>query len=334
MIYVGIDVHKIRSTIVALDPSTGEYAEENVHSNCEDLVAALEKLPEPFVVGVEATLFSPALTAWLRGAGMDVRLLDPQALKECSKRKRAKTDRIDAMLMARALAEGWDVECYLAEEEVLQLRALTRGRVPLVSISTKLRNCLRSLLFQQGVVLTQTDLRGAAARELVPRLIKEQFEDNVAVMAALYWSLLGNVEDALHLVGEQIKAEVARHPVASRLEKASGAGPVTALTIVAEIGRVDRFACYKHLHSYAGLTPTTHESADTRRPGHLPQECNKHLRNAVITVAQGAARCKAPNKAKTAYERTKRRCGPNTGKIAAGRKVLTDAYFLWRQVTE
>ena len=48
MIYVGIDVHKTRSTLVALDPSTGEYCECTVLTQRDELVAALMKVPEPW----------------------------------------------------------------------------------------------------------------------------------------------------------------------------------------------------------------------------------------------------------------------------------------------
>ena len=331
MIYVGIDVHKTRSTLVALDPATGEYEQTRVLTDREELVAALQQVPEPFVVGIEATLFAPAVTAWLTDAGFDVRLLDPQALLDCDTRKRAKTDRVDAMMMAKAMAQGHDVECYLAEEDVLQLRALTRERDTLVTIATMLRNKLRSLLFQRGIVLEQTDLRGQAARELVRAAI-EALPGNIALMAALFWNLLSEVEQALATTDEQIKQAVQEHPVASRVQQLCGVGPITALTIVAEIGRIERFPSYKHLFSYSGTAPTTHESGDSRQPGHLPQECNKRLRWAAVVAAQGASRCRAPNRAKSHYRRVKARCGPNTAKIAAARKILLEVYFIWWQV--
>jgi transposase len=331
MIYVGIDVHKTRSTLVALDPSTGEFDETTVHTDRDELVEALSKLPEPFVVGVEATLFSPAVTTWLTDAGFDVRLLDPQALLDCDTRKRAKTDRVDAMMMAKAMAHGHDVECYLAEDDVLQLRALTRGRETISKMSTMLRNKLRSILFQCGIVLQLSDLRGKAAAEQVPELI-ESLPGNIAVMAATFWNLLIEVEQALKTTDDQIKEEVKQHPVASRVADMSGAGPITALTIVAEIGRIDRFPSCKNLFSFGGLVPTTHQSGDTQFPGELPQQCNKRLRWAAVMAAQGAARCRAPNKAKSHYQQVKRRCGPNTAKIAAARKILVDVYFIWWQV--
>ena len=333
MIYVGIDVHKTRSTLVALDPSTGEYCECTVLTQRDELVAALLKVPEPFVVGVEATLFAPAVTAWLREAQITVVQLDPQALATYAKGRRAKNDRIDALLMAKAMAEGCDVECYLAEEEVLQLRAVTRGREVLVKISSMLRNTLRSVLFQRGTVVELSDLRGATAMELVPQLI-DALQGNVAMVAAAFWTLLGEVEQTLGSVDARIKEEVKHHPVASVVEKLPGLGPITALTVVAEIGRIDRFPSPKHLHSYAGVVPTTHESANTKMPGHLPAACNKRLRWAAVMAAQGAARRTAPNKAKSAYKQVRYRCGPNSAKIAAARKILLDIYFLWRQVVE
>ena len=331
MIYVGIDVHKTRSTLVALDPSTGEIDETTVHTDRDELVEALSKVPEPFVVGVEATLFSPAVTAWLTEAGFDVRLLDPQALLDCDTRKRAKTDRVDATMMAKALAHGHDVECYLAEDDVLQLRALTRGRETIAKMSAMLRNKLRSILFQCGIVLEASDLRGKAAAEQVPELI-ETLPGNIALMAAIFWNLLTEVAQALEATDDQIKKQVKQHAVASRVAEMSGAGPVTALAIVAEIGRIDRFPSCSNLISFSGLAPTTHQSGGTEIPGHLPLQCNKRLRWAAVIVAQGAARCKAPNKAKTHYQRVKLRCGPNTAKIAAARKILLDVYYTWWQV--
>ena len=54
MIYVGIDVHKTRSTLVALDPSTGEHDQTAVLTERDALVEALSEVPEPLVVGIEA----------------------------------------------------------------------------------------------------------------------------------------------------------------------------------------------------------------------------------------------------------------------------------------
>lgn len=331
MIYVGIDVHKTRSTLVAYDPATGDEDDTTVLTDRDELLAALEQVPEPFVVGVEATREAPAVCRWLQDAGLQPRLLDPTRLKQYAKGRRAKNDRIDARLMAQAMAEGMDVECYLAEEEVVQLRALTRGRQPLVAVATKLRNLLRALLCQGGLRLELSDLRGKAAMELMPERIG-QLEGFMATIAALYWWLLEQVEEALATVDEQIDTQVTEHPVASRLAAMPGIGPVLALTLVAEIGRIDRFASYQKLHSYAGVVPTTRESGDSSSPGALPHECNKRLRWAAVMAAQGATRCTAPNKAKSTHRQIRARKGPNTAKIAAARKVLTDVYFAWQQV--
>lgn len=332
MICVGIDVHKTTSTLVAVDPSTGEYAQEKVFTKEQDMLAVLKKVPEPLVVGVEATLLSPAVTTWLVAAGYDVRLLDPQALADCVSRRRAKTDRTDALLMARALLEGWDVECYLAGDDVRQLRALTRGREPLVKTATMYRNQLRSLLMRCGIEVQATDLCGAAGSELMEELIDNKLQNNEAIMAAQYWNQLLEAKQRLDTTDRLIAQEVKAHPVASVLEPWPGCGPITALTTVAEIGRIDRFPSHRHLHSYGGVIPTTHQSGDSTQPGHVPRECNKRLRNAAITVAQAASRSSAPNKMKTAYEQVGTRCGPNTGKMAAARKFLTDVWFTWWQV--
>jgi len=260
-----------------------------------------------------------------------VRLVHAAELARYTKAKASKTDCKDAEMMLRLMLLDQLPEAYLASEEVVQLRDLTRGRRSLVEIATRLRNLLRSTLARAGLEVNYCDLRGQAAQELVPELL-EQLPPLTGMLARTFWMLLEVLEQCLEPVNGELKSQVAQHPVARKLCELPGIGPVGALELVAEIGCIERFPDPSRLHSYAGVVPRVEQSGDSRRTGKLAHQCNRHLRGAAIRAAQGAARCRAYSEAKVTYQRVKRRCGANSAKVAGARKVLTAVMFTWREL--
>ena len=61
-----------------------------------------------------------------------------------------------------------------------------------------------------------------------------------------------------------------------------GVGPVLASIFVAEIGDVTRFTSARHLCSWAGLTPTHHESDDKVNRGHITKQGSRLVRWAAV----------------------------------------------------
>ena len=61
-----------------------------------------------------------------------------------------------------------------------------------------------------------------------------------------------------------------------------GVGPVLAAIFVAEIGDISRFKSARHLCSWAGLTPTHHESDETVRRGHITKQGSRIVRWAAV----------------------------------------------------
>jgi transposase len=59
-------------------------------------------------------------------------------------------------------------------------------------------------------------------------------------------------------------------PAVKVLTQLPGAGPFTAMVMLAEIGDVSRFGSARKLAAWAGLTPTVRGSDRTVRHGHIP----------------------------------------------------------------
>lgn len=331
MTYIAMDVHKTTSTLAYCDPATGQVGERKIYTNRTELADALEDLTGPWVVAVEAAREAPAVCNWLRECGAEIHLVNPEKLAALGKLQAAKTDLKDAMLMLHALVHGYLPKAYLAPPQVQERRAISRGRQAMRQTCTQLRNLLRTAFCHIGMQIPVSNLTGKEAREMMPQWL-EQLPQSEGFMAAHFWVLLKQVEDRIELVDADIRDHIAADEVGRALCQLPGIGPINAFGIIAEIGQIERFEHYKHLHSYAGLVPQVSQSGERRYVGELPKRCHKPLRTMAIQAAQSAIRSSSNSRAKRAFNRVKPRHGYNTAKVAAARKILTDVYFTWRGV--
>src|SRR5436853_6731950 len=74
-----------------------------------------------------------------------------------------------------------------------------------------------------------------------------------------------------------------------------GIGPLTSITILAELGDARRFSSSREAVRYAGLNITVHQSDTRRAPGHLSRQSPSALRWALFEAAQCARRHTSPD---------------------------------------
>lgn len=330
MTQMAMDVHKTRSTIAYVTPGMTEPKVVRCFSTLEGFREVLEGLPEPWVVCVESSRQSPAVVRWLRDLGVEeIHLVNAQELHRFVEGK-PKTDARDAKEMLDLKLMNRLPECYLATQAVEDQRALTRGRAFMRRMSTSVRNMIRAVLNQHGLVVQQRDLQGAAAQEKLAELLLKLGPLAQLVLGQLIM-LLRVIEESLKVVDKQINAEAAQQPAAQALMELPGIGSVLALSLVAEIGDIERFEDPEHLHSYAGLAPRADDTGDYSGPRHLPKRCNKRLRNLAIQATQCAVRSQADSRARTTYHRLTQRLRPNSAKVAASRVLMKDVFYRWKQ---
>jgi transposase len=329
MTYVGMDVHKNTSTLAFIDPATAQIETVRVPTNPREIARALNRWERPWVVALEATRQAPAVCKWLRAMFADeIHLADPQKLEAIGKCGSAKTDAKDAELIREALRDGYLPEAYLASAQVEDLRALSRGRQQFRQVTTKLRNILRTLLSQAGLTCSWSDLCGVAARGELKELFG-QLAPFARQIAEGMWAALERIEELLRDIQREVERQAKADPIARELMRLPGIGATLALSIRAEIGEIERFASPEKLISYAGLAPRPDDSDRYRGRRRLPKRCQKRLRYLAVLAAQGAARSREPSRPKAVYERHRARLGPQTAKIAAARRMLTEVFELW-----
>ncbi len=79
--------------------------------------------------------------------------------------------------------------------------------------------------------------------------------------------------------------ESSHAPVIQALQTLRGVAEVTAITLVAEVGKFSRFRSPKQLMAYAGLVPREYSSGSSRWQGGISKTGNTHVRFAVVESA-------------------------------------------------
>ncbi len=208
-------------------------------------------------------------------------------------KKRAKNDRADArhlreLLMAKRIPESW-----IAPEHLLDLRARVRLRHRLSEQRGKWQPRIQSVLYhhgcpQRGDLMNAGGLAWLAAQPLPP-VAREQVSAALAIIEAL--------DGQIAPLDRELGAYARRQPGCKALLAHYGIGPVTAVTILAELGDPHRFSSSREAVRYAGLDITVHQSDQRRAPGHLSRQGPPALRWALFEAAQCARRRTSPDHA-------------------------------------
>lgn len=334
--YFGIDVHKGTSTVKWFCPAENKRGRKRIDTTPKAFAELLSSLPRPWIIAYEATRQAPALTKMLRNLDADeLHLAHPRALREIGKLQKAKTDDKDAGLILTLLEVGMLPEAYLAPASVEDMREVSRGYKHLRQTSTKYLNALRHLFNKSGLSCDASKLLTHKGRQQVEKHLME-LPPLGTIMGTIYWHLVQQLDEQCAALLELMDAQLKEHPAGAALLAIDGVGTVTAFGFLAEIGEPERFANCGRLHSYAGLVPKASQSDDRYSTGHLPQDCNKHLRYLAVCAANSAVRCKGESRAKNAYDLVKRGKDKraNVAKIAAARKILTDVLWAWRDAVK
>jgi hypothetical protein len=114
-----------------------------------------------------------------------------------------------------------------------------------------------------------------------------------------------------------------------RLMTIPGVGIATAVTLVAVIGDISRFARPNELVGYLGLDPRVRQSGD--RPAyteHISRQGSGHARGLLVEAAHSAVRVPGPLRA--FYQRVRARRGSQIAAVATARKL---AVIVWHMLT-
>lgn len=327
MISCGVDCHKTWSRLCVLDTKTGEMYESNrVAHTPEALQKFFAELPRPEILALEAGRNSYFLHKLYQPFAERVWVVNSYEVRRLCRRRSAKTDKRDAYAIATLVAGGQLEPLHMPDEQTMERRQLTRAKKRLTNVATQLRNQIRSVLAVHGRECPARDLLGKKGRAYLERL------ELPTLLRQILDTLLSTLL-AVHQQAEALKARVEQEadkdPNARLLRTIPGVGPFLSLSLAAEIGDVRRFADASRLRGYSGLVPRIDQSGGRRHTGPLTKLGNPHLRYAAVMAAQIATNQRSRNDSFCTYARRQREnLGPNPGKCATARRLLTMAFHM------
>lgn len=288
--HIGLDDHKDTISIGIAEAGIGEaryfgqidHRPEAVRKAMEKLSAGGAKL----VCWYEAGPCGYGLYRQLRALGHACHVVAP-SLTPRRAGQRIKTDRRDGLTLARLGRAGELTPVWVPDAAHEAVRDLTRCREDAVAMQRQARQQLGAFLLRHGRRYDQG--RKKWTRMFFDWLDTQKFEDAVAESVfndyvTAVWSASQRVAQ-LERRMEELLPRWELGPVVEGLVALRGVDTVTAMTLVAELGDVRRFASPRQLMSYLGLVPSESSSGRTTRRGGITKTGNRHARRVLVEAA-------------------------------------------------
>jgi len=285
--FIGMDVHKESIDIAIADAREARHygriggdaasvdrAIRKLRSAHRDLVLVYEAGPCGFWLyrrfseqGLRCMVVSPSMTP--RNAA-----------------DRIKTDRRDAMKLARLARAGELEPIYVPDALDEAMRDLVRAREDAVCMQRQARQRLQALLLRNEIRYvgrsswTQAHRRWIAHLKLPNPAQQIAFEEYVQAVEEGGQRL----ERLAAAIGAQLEHWRWR-PALEALQALRGISAIHAVRIVAELGDFQRFESPRKLMGYLGLIPSEDSSGARRRQGSITKAGNSSARRALIEAA-------------------------------------------------
>lgn len=328
-----VDYHDRACVVRRFDHGTGrEQTFSEVATTAESLEEIVERARHD--AGRDGLVFwvQESTTGWARvkdllGERVEFRLANVLQMPLPPKGRRRKTDKIDTARMLREHLAGKLPLAHQPPPEWRQLRRLVAFREGLVNRRTAVRNWIDRYLAHE----TWADRTGLWSPKGQWRLRDslERLPHTDAVVLGQKLEELARLEDQLKVVLDELLIAYQGCPEARRVDAIRGIGVVSAVSIVARIGPVERFRTAEKLIGFAGLAPGIQESDRTRRDGHIGGGgTDTHLRHYLIEATVWARHLP---RYKKAYDRISKRRGSKVGRLVVARMLLRSIYKILKE---
>jgi transposase len=283
--FVGLDVHADSIAIAVADPGRGEPATVGTIPN--DTVGLLKRLRR---LGQVKCCYEAGPTGFglhrdLKRAGVDCMVVAP-SLVPTRAGDRVKTDRRDAVKLARFLRSGDLTEVCVPDEATEAMRDLERAREDAKRAELAARHQLGKFLLRHG---RRSPVKTAWTKKHLEWIKAQRFEHPAQQL--VLDDYLKTVED----LGERIVRLTAsivelvetwsRRPLVKALQALRGVNVISAVVLAAELGDIARFDTAPRLMGYLGLVPSERSSGEGRQQGRITRTGNGHARRILVEAA-------------------------------------------------
>jgi transposase len=290
--YIGLDVHKATISIATADADRAPTSYGTIPNDPSAVRKLMTRLGGPDVrvhVAYEAGPTGYGLHRQLTSLGIDCRVVAPSLIPR-QPGNRVKTDRRDALKLARLLRSGDLTPVWVPDQEHEALRNLVRARADAKVDELRAKHRLSKFLLRQGcqpplgvhnwskryfVWLRQLEFEPLADRVV--------FADYLTEVTAAS-ERVKRLQAALRECAQTTRQKT----LIAALQALRGIGFLSAVTIVAEAGDLRRFPTAAQFMAYTGAVPREVSSGGHQYRGRITKTGNRALRHMLGEAAQHA----------------------------------------------
>lgn len=283
-VFVGLDYHQDSVQVCVLNHQGEKLCNRSVENDSATIHRVMTRHGTPRRVAIEACCGAADLAEQLATERqLPIQLAHPGYVNRM-KRSPDKTDLGDAQLLADLVRVNYLPRVWLAPKAIRELRRLVRRRANLVrgrkDTKLRIRGLLRENRLQCPTANAWTKawygwLRQEAELSESDRWLVEDLLEELAFF-----------ESKIAAVMARIGQATADDLLVARLQDLYGVGPITAVTLRAEVGRFDRFDNGKQLARFCGVTPRNASSGTRQADAGLIKAGNPQVRMVLIELAQ------------------------------------------------
>ena len=289
-LYIGMAVHNdtIAVAYVAQDHGAEVTFLGTIGTRQCDIDSLIRKMPSKakhLIFVYEAGPCGDWLYRNLTKKGYDCWVVAPSLIPK-TPGDRVKTDRRDAVQLARLARSGDLTVVYVPQVADAAMRDLARAREDTLGDLKSAKFRLKAFLLRHAIRYTgratwgPAHLRGLSAVVCPTPAQHIVFQD--------YVRAINEHTERLQRLDQALQAQVTSWPLPSvveALQALRGVQFITAVTMVAEIGDLPRFESPRELMKFLGLIPSEYTSAERRRQGSMTNAGNTHARRALVEGA-------------------------------------------------
>jgi transposase len=285
--FIGLDVHKSSIAIaVADDDGSAPAVVATVPNDTGLLLKKLRKLGSSDTLRCcyEAGPTGYGLSRALHAAGLWCIVVAPSLVPKQAG-DRVKTDRRDAIKLARFLRSGDLTEVHLPDEQTEAMRDLERARADAKRAERTARHQLSKFLLRhgrsyQGKSWTQKHLDWIRGEQFVHEAQQRVLVDHLHAVT----EATARVERLTKDISELVETWCLK-PLVQALQALRGVQLISAVTLAAELGDMARFSSAPQLMAYLGLVPSEHSSGNVKKRGRITRTGNQHVRTTLVESA-------------------------------------------------
>jgi transposase len=286
--FVGLDVHKDAIAVAVAEPGRAPARFLGTTGPTLDpLEKALAHVGTPARLWLvyEAGPCGYGLARHLNARGYHCDVVAPAKIPR-RPGERIKTDRRDALTLA-SFARSAELTAVMIPDEIDEaMRDLARTREDGVQARLKARQQLKAMLLRHGLRYTGKTSWSAAHERYLATVRFAHPAQHIAFTE--YRLAVHEAHERVERLSAALREQASSwrlRPLLNARMTLRGLQLITAVTILAELGDLRRFAHPKQLMSFLGLVPSEYSSGQSRRLGAITKCGNAHIRRVLIEAA-------------------------------------------------